>query len=286
MGSVLGGDSCYPDDEWEPCTESPPCSDLLSDPVGVLQTPERWPTHLCADIAMQAVQDWAEHLYSLTFPNIGPWPGCWPLPVGIMALQQAHMRGNWWGQPLAMKSLLPFEHEESAMLILRLPLHDATITFFGLAGPLEPWTPLQRRSRYLGLAETEFPPVARTEMDIPGWTYVLGTSGEVTVRQVNYLCSTTAFIVIGGNPASEAVTSLVSNARRWWSQFEGKPLRGRRHGTTSISSPDEIIQGYSDFVGDHSRRPSQDELAERLYVGSRTLKRALKRFAVPWPPVR
>lgn len=75
------------------CREAngPRCDGLLDDPEGVLLDPDKWPWHLCLEVARASCRSWARsravELYGSHIPrDVKSWTAMYPLPVGRMSL--------------------------------------------------------------------------------------------------------------------------------------------------------------------------------------------------------
>ena len=120
-------------------TKSPPCTDLISEPEGVLRNKERWPTHLCSfEFLDQSRRLWAEaQPFVGQSVNILRWAYMYPLPIGRQALMANREVDDLseWSEVL---NVLPFEEDETAMWALRVRVGGdlagrGVLDLFGLA---------------------------------------------------------------------------------------------------------------------------------------------------------
>ncbi len=76
---------------------------------------------------------------------------------------------------------------------------------------------------------------------------------------------------------------LVERADRWWAQFRGESIRGRRYGTRRWASLDEVKKDVRSAVRDLSlqgHKITQERVAEHLHTSVRQLDRARKRHGI------
>ncbi|MGH3089763.1 MAG: hypothetical protein ACRDSJ_20980, partial [Rubrobacteraceae bacterium] len=68
--------------------KTPPCTDLISDPEGVLLDRSRWPAHVCYGEFFEAsTKLWAEkHLSVVKDEAVRQWAEMYPLPIGRRSL--------------------------------------------------------------------------------------------------------------------------------------------------------------------------------------------------------
>jgi hypothetical protein len=250
------------------CLDADPCfacAPLIDDPVAVLNDQARWPDHVCCGTSLACHQRWGQRQYWQF--GVHPPAISLPMPVGGEAMERFGTRYHWHPDHMvASFATMPFAGEETAALILTLPLAEATITFYGLVEAMEP-------------GEIEVGTV------LPGRAPVRGIEGDTWVQDGIYRVAECKFTVIGSDPTALAVQNLIRNARRWWAGIAGHPLVGRPVGSSSIRDPETIRGAFRIYVREKRARPSQEELAELLAVSPRTLQRRLNELGLPWPPV-
>lgn len=111
-------------------TDGPSCHDLLNNPEGVLADPDRWPRHVCVDVARYSTRRWAEararSVYGRDVPGtVREWITTWPLPVSPPLISA----------PPVPTSLLPFPgppFSATAALILDPVIPFAHVAVFGI----------------------------------------------------------------------------------------------------------------------------------------------------------
>lgn len=120
------------------CWRDPPCGPLFGDPSGtLLGDPDSWPTHFCDDEAWVGVHGWASARANSTRLQDSPWVTSWPLPVGWEAYVKVAEAKGWQERPAGFDTLVPFDGEEMAALILPFSIPGAEVTFFGLVNDTE-----------------------------------------------------------------------------------------------------------------------------------------------------
>jgi hypothetical protein len=118
--------------------KTPPCTDLISEPIEVLRSRERWPIHFCEyEFTRQSTELWAEaQPFEVDSVNIHRWAAMYPLPIGRRALMtHPDVRDlSAWAEVL---DILPFEEYERAIWALRVEHRGGptvhTLDLFGLA---------------------------------------------------------------------------------------------------------------------------------------------------------
>ena len=112
------------------CPENPPCTDLLVEPVGVLNDENRWPKHhLCRGRFLQrSTQGWASRLVVPTTDELRDWTWEWPLPIGKRALK---LKTFSWD----LYNLMPFKGHEEALWAIRIDVGASVLDLFGLGTP-------------------------------------------------------------------------------------------------------------------------------------------------------
>lgn len=111
------------------CTETPPCTDFLADPQGVLRDRARLPNHLCeVEFMYRSTQEWAQASPAYLGMNELIWR--WPLPVGGAAVWKY---GNI--TDLNHLAAMPFEEMEEALWALHLDSAGGALDLFGLGVP-------------------------------------------------------------------------------------------------------------------------------------------------------
>ena len=113
---------------------TPSCTDLISDPAGVLRNRERWPVHLCGmEFLRQSTEAWAQtRAFTADTLNNYRWASMHPLPIGRRALtgkREVDNPSEW----RAVMDVLPFEGCEEAMWAVRVEDQGSAIDLFGLA---------------------------------------------------------------------------------------------------------------------------------------------------------
>ncbi len=114
-------------------TKTPPCTDLISDPMGVLRNKERWPIHLCdAEFLRPSTELWVQaQEFTADTLNVYRWASMHPLPIGWRALTENREANDLseWSEVL---NVLPFAGYEKAMWALRVEVQGGVLDLFGL----------------------------------------------------------------------------------------------------------------------------------------------------------
>jgi hypothetical protein len=232
-------------------TETPPCTDLISDAEGVLRNKERWPTHLCeAEFMSQSTGLWAEaQSFVVDSVNVHRWASMYPLPIGRWALMECQKMDDIleWSEAL---HVLPFDGDERAMWALRVEHTEGTLVhvldLFGLA---------------------EYPTERHQALEVP-------VAGDL------------AFSVRG---KGRSLIEILDSAERWWGQFRGLTLRGRPTGTGTWESREhfetELHQAIAETRAEGDK-VTQENVALRLHTDSRQLRRQVRYFGLSWKEIR
>jgi hypothetical protein len=268
-----------------------PCWPLLEDPRAVLDDPKRWPGHLCNPMLYKSTLQWASEHSGLSrrdlqpdydqraqralasFPGVaelclgpryGPSPGwwapCWPLPVGREALRASDRAPND-DTILHFRAGMPFDGDEEALMVLRIPLARAALDLF-LLGEWGERT-----------AESEILYIGKLKWQVRGET----------------------------DAALRAVSHTVQQARRWLAPFQGHRVgAGRPRGTGYFRNADEFDQALRVAVialRDQRRHLTQENVAAyfsrssgpvHLDCTDRQLRKWLRQFhpGCTWEQVR
>jgi hypothetical protein len=119
--------------------ETPPCTDLISEPGEVFRNRDWWPIHICNDeFTRQSTELWAEaRQFAADTVNVYRWAAMYPLPIGEWGLMMHPDVEDLsaWAEVL---DVLPFKQDEHAVWALRIE-HGTfptvhTLDLFGLAG--------------------------------------------------------------------------------------------------------------------------------------------------------
>lgn len=112
--------------------DGPPCWPLLQDPFRVLTDRSRWPRHLCDDLMSESTSEWVRRRFFL--PGVASFLStAWPLPVGRISLRRELK--TWRESHLLTAdamSLMPFDGDEYAALVLYTQIGSSRIAVFGL----------------------------------------------------------------------------------------------------------------------------------------------------------
>jgi hypothetical protein len=214
---------------WEDvCERTPPCVDLLFEPMDVLTQEERWPRHLCyAAFQRQSTEAWAGKCVSVvTQAATRRWMSLHPLPIGrkaILARSQL-LVGSAEGGVKGLEELLnivPFDGDEEAIWALRIERrHSATVHTLDM----------------FALIERKGTPVA----------------------------GALAFSIHG----RDRFTDLLNHAERWWHPWYGRPLQGRPKGSGRWSSREHFESALRQAVArtrSAGDKVKQETVAPRLY---------------------
>lgn len=203
-----------------PCKRhaGPSCWTLLDDPAGVLLDRDRWPEDLCPAMLQYSTRQWARALsaFALPYPLIGDsrppyllkehdnwcwanWADIWPLPIGrgTLFLHKSQIGPNA-GDADQVYASLPFDGEdEYAVFTVRIPTSEGTLDLFNLcdwaldAPKPKPNVPKDRPYLY-GMVAYQVRGRAAPRRDVP----------------------------------AADTQDLLHAARRFFSRFNGRPLRG------------------------------------------------------------
>lgn len=183
---------------------------LVDEPYRVLTIPDRWPHHLHPEVAYESVRMWAAQAFGAFADE---WPLAqssgdrafnqmpWPLPVGREALRFEEKKLNLTaeadGWPLfhsrLLPEMMPFDGDEYAFLILRIPVRTSHVTMFGLTQPIG-----NDNGRTFRLT---------------GCRFLLSSANPYDTKR---------------NKDSDVahMKMVVGHARRFWGKFEGTKFRG------------------------------------------------------------
>jgi hypothetical protein len=232
--------------------ESPPCTDLISDPQSVLMDKDRWPTHLCnPEFFGQSTTTWAEDRPIATdSPNRWRWVSMYPLPIGRHALMIRPEMGDMaaWS---AVFDVLPFEEYEQAMWAIRIeddwrPAGMGALDIFGLAS---------------------YPTDLHRELRLP-------VAGDL------------AYVVRG---QGRRMLELLDAAEKWWHQFRGLALKGRPQGTGTWRDREHFLDAAKEAIASirsGGGKVAQENVAEHLRTQDRQLRRWIEDFDTTWGEIR
>ncbi len=139
------------------CPEKIPCTDLLTDTIGVLMDEARWPKHLCSvRFLLISTVEWAHSTgMALTSPELAKWRWKHPLPIGVTALVTYNE---------LLFNVVPFKDREEALWALRIIDAGCTLDLFGLAGPHgQKYTPGELKYVVRGQGRRMFDIISRAE---------------------------------------------------------------------------------------------------------------------------
>lgn len=193
---------------------------LLDDPRNALTIEKRTPRRLPFEVAYESVRAWAAQAFG---PFADEWPFAqwsangpafgrmlWPLPVGRQALQSAITRCSRTS-PAPFADMLPFDGDEHAFLILRIPVRTSHVTMFGLAQPDDAEDPVDDGTRTFRLR---------------GCRFLLSSANPYDVRK---------------DTDGARMRMVIGHARRFWGKFEGVKYRGGM-GAGRNPQPDAIVE--------------------------------------------
>ncbi len=242
---------------------------LLDAPYGVLTTPEGWPDRLPYEVAYESVRMWAAQVFG---PFADEWPFArwsadvpalpafgrmlWPLPVGKQALQSAITRCSPTS-PAPVADMMPFDGDEYAYLILRIPIRTSHVTMFGLAQP-----------------------------DDDGKKPVDGDTRIFRLCDCRFLLSSANPYETKNDSDGVRMRKVIGRARSWWmKRMLGQHVvsGGRPH----VLSRDALLAGwepYKDVCAARGERPRRAGFAAFLEVNRDTLSETLIREGLDIPP--
>jgi len=152
-----------------------------------------------------------------------------------------------WSETL---HVLPFDGDEAAMWALRVEHTEGTIVhvldLFGLA---------------------EYPTEGHRAAEAP-------VAGDL------------AFSVRG---KGRALIEILDSAERWWGQFRGLTFRGRPPGTGTWESREHFLNELLQAVAktrSEGDKATQENVALRLHIDVRHLRRLLGQFGISWDDIR
>jgi hypothetical protein len=267
------------------CPNIPPCSQLLTDPAGVLLDRARWPRHVCLPTAQESVHTWMRQ----RLPGID-WRALYPLPIDPIAVLADDAR-------IDMTRLVPdpthavhSKGDVRAALLTALPVQPGNPLWLGMAihVPLGSVPPLPRQ---------DSPDAMREFMSATlvawGAVWLLGTVTLMPGASSRLDDATYGPLVVSATGPAEAVASktalkLVSNARRWWTRWmQGKRVGAGGRRTVLEAEPDwpaRFWAAVDSWYDTHDDPPTQPELAAALYLSKDALLDRLKQFHLRWPP--
>ncbi|MDQ6833456.1 MAG: hypothetical protein M3008_08660 [Chloroflexota bacterium] len=186
---------------------------LVDEPYRVLTIPERWPDRLPYEVAYESVRVWAAQAFG-AFADEWPlarWSAgspafsrmLWPLPVGRAALGSEVERQNLAAKAGGLSpfhsrllpEMMPFDGDEYAFLILRIPVRTSHVTMFGLAQPVD-----DDNGRAFRLT---------------GCRFLLSSANPYDTKK-------------GKDKDSDAarMKMVIGHVQRFWGKFEGTKYRG------------------------------------------------------------
>lgn len=246
--------------EHEKCTQTPPCTDLIADPEGVLRDKDRWPKHLCYEAMMRrSTEIWAGRSSpSITQAATRRWLGEFPLPIGRRAVMLASSslrepEKDNPGQKGAeeLLSVVPFEKSEEAIWALRIEHRQLeavrTLDLFGLA---------------------EYPTQKHRARGTP-------------------IAGPLAFSIRGYGRFW--ATDLLDAAERWWAQFSGLSLKGRPRGTGTWPTREAFLSALEKAAAEtrfDGQKVTQETVAKRFFkpvgTSARQLRTWCREHEVDW----
>lgn len=227
---------------------TPPCTDLITEPREVLSNKERWPIHLCGfQFLDQSTRSWAEaQPFVDVSVNVLRWAYMHPLPIGRQALTAREEVDDPWEWSDVL-NVLPFDEHEVAMWALRVR-EGGSLAGRGVLD-------------LFGLAE--YPSDRHKELDSP-------TAGDLVY-------------VLRGRDTS--LVDLVQYAKKWWSFYRGRLLRGRPRGSGTWRDADEFksaVHKAVETLREHGRKVTQESVAQSLPCDDRVLRWWIKRYGLNW----
>lgn len=125
-----------------------PCWILLEDFGGVMRHKERWPDHICPEVAGELAEQWARARVLQTIGGMTISTSRWreehPLPVGVKSLGQVAARireevargiepnEDHIVPPAALKAFAVFPGDEEAHIATSVTIGETTVSVFGL----------------------------------------------------------------------------------------------------------------------------------------------------------
>lgn len=196
------------------------------------------------------------------------WRACWPLPVGLQAVEVLNSdSGSFFEGDLfelgtsnlnsgttsrdTLVNLVPFEGEEQAIWALRVEGKDSVLELFGLTA---------------------------NQTELKGCGLNRGEGAAITPGELAW--------VLRGKDTS--LIGLLDNARRWWSQFSGRPIPGRPRDSGTFASGDDFEKALHDIIRSLRRRQwkvTQESVSQFMSCDPRQLRRWLKHYNVGWTDV-
>jgi len=242
---------------------------LVDDPYTALTDEKGLPRCLPREVAYESVRLWAAQAFG---PFADEWPFAqwsadvpafpafgrmlWPLPVGRQALQSAITRCSPTS-PAPVADTMPFDGDEYAYLILRIPIRTSHVTMFGLAQP-----------------------------DDDGKKPVDGDTRIFRLCDCRFLLSSANPYETKNDSDGVRMRKVIGRARSWWmKRMLGQHVvsGGRPH----VLSRDALLAGwepYKDECDAREARFSRAGFAAFLAVDRDTLSETLKREGLDFPP--
>lgn len=262
------------------CTKSgPPCSDLLEDARAVMADRDRWPDHVCDNVARESTRRWAmdraASFYGSNVPEaVQRWAESWPLPVGRLALAPLRRTGFTFelaplfpGLAPLPPGLAPLPHFGKAAVIVSFGSPTATVEAFGIV---------------------DDHPLVKIETD--GKRDMLpGTPQFVVAGWLDK-----AFPLVGNdaNPFAHEdheAAAFVDQFIKWWTRLSGKNLAsGRPRGSTDRTLED-YVRMLHEFEAKHGRKPSSRAVFINDFdppIPESTFKNNLDSFGLLWSQFR
>lgn len=150
-------------------TDSPPCESLLREPEAVLGDRNRWPSHICMDVARHSTMRWANALAQQrlgtptpTPADVDAWVELWPLPVAPLS-----MPGFWrphelgppdvpWREQTNFRQLAVLPLLGKAGLILQPNIPFVHVAAFGIVDDHPALSLASNRDIAYGLVDMQF----------------------------------------------------------------------------------------------------------------------------------
>lgn len=240
MKSVVALPRCH-------ASSGPRCDLLIRDPESALAERENWPDHYCVDVGRYLTRQWAERRARLVYGSDIPfevraWIQVYPLPVGA------------WFQPGGLIPALrsfPFGSQSA---------HDVPVPRGLSILPTIERVALALHREGLAWEVTAFGVVDHDP------TFREEIAGECL------LLPATPQVITTGACAANA-DDFRANFERWWSWLGGKQIEGRPKGMTVTQG--DIQRTYQQLLSEWDRRPTQLDVATKLLVSEKTIRRAI-----------
>jgi len=219
----------------------PPCDRLLEDPEAVLADRNKWPDHICSEVARASTKRWAlnhaRQVIGGELPTeVLEWAQIYPLPVG--AWSEPHivyeptplLAGRLSRPGIAGGALVVLPTVEKAALILTFNIRLVDVAAFGIVD------------------------------DHP-------TVLEVSRGAFSLMPVTMQFTVSGWR--DERVDAVCKHASRWWEWLSGGKITGRPEGRSR--SIDDVMAAFQVIWDDTGRQPTKRDVAQELGVSEKTV---------------